>query len=654
MSRDTRMAERLVTDLLRRRFGVADEVVLRLAGLTVRAAAAGHSCLELDRLDAGLVASFDARRGADGGERTVGADDDGAAALPKVEVALAALRACPAVHVVETGGSAAAGSAKDGRERPIPGQQFPAAPLVLDGLRLATHREYRSEQRIVAALARRAAAVTTAAPLPLTAHAITGDTGQVAAIAQLCAAGRSSGVGVLAGGPGTGKTTTVAALLAARLEAHLADPAHRDLPLRIALAAPTGKAAARLTESVRAATPEVARVHGDEVAARLRGLDATTVHRLLDIGRDGLRREEVPIPADLVIVDEASMLGLPLAATLLDALADDAHLVLVGDPDQLMSVETGSVLRALVEVLAGAEDRGPVAVLRVNHRLTREDPRRDAFVHAVRDGDAEGALALLAEVAGAAQSGAATVEDARGTLLERPSLHWIDIDDPSSRADEVIAPILDDGAGGGFLPALTAALGGEGGIALAALGAVRLLCGHRHGPFGTTHWNAVVRRRLAKEAGVAGGGARTTWLPGEPVMVLANDDRTGLVNGDTGIVVGSGTARRLVFERRDGELLERAVTALPDIASAYAVTVHKSQGSEFGTVVVVLPPPDSPLAVRELLYTALTRARSRVVLVGSAAAVRAAITHRSLRMGGLAVALAAQRDTSRAASGGSG
>jgi exodeoxyribonuclease V alpha subunit len=122
-------------------------------------------------------------------------------------------------------------------------------------------------------------------------------------------------------------------------------------------------------------------------------------------------------------------------------------------------------------------------------------------------------------------------------------------------------------------------------------------------------------------------------------MVLANDERTGLVNGDTGVVVGRGGARRLVFERRDGTMLERPATALPDVTSAYAVTVHKSQGSEYGTVVVVLPPPTSPLATRELLYTAITRARRRVVIVGSEAAVRAAVTHPSVRMSGLAAAL---------------
>jgi exodeoxyribonuclease V alpha subunit len=124
-------------------------------------------------------------------------------------------------------------------------------------------------------------------------------------------------------------------------------------------------------------------------------------------------------------------------------------------------------------------------------------------------------------------------------------------------------------------------------------------------------------------------------------MVLENDERTGLVNGDTGVVVGRGGARRLVFARRDGTLLVRSTTTSPDLASAYAVTVHKSQGSEYGTVVVILPPPSSPLATRELLYTAITRARRRVVIVGTEASVRASIARPSIRMGGLAEGLAA-------------
>lgn len=616
---DPRAGERYLAELLRRRFGVDDPIVEQLARLTVRAAAAGHSCLDLAVLDAALVASLDARRLAR--DLPTGGAPDGAAAedevLPALDVALAALRASPAVHVVADLDASEAGI-----------RIVEPRPLVLDGTRLATQREHAAEQRLIAALVRRAAAAPQ--PVPLAPTPLTDDPDQVAAVAALADAGVRAGIGVLAGGPGTGKTTTVAALLAARVAADLATRAgHADgRPLRIALAAPTGKAAARLTESVRAALPRIARAHGDAVARQLEVLEATTVHRLLGIGRSGTRRDTAALPHDLVVIDEASMLALPLAATLLGALEDRTQLVLVGDPDQLESVETGSVLRALVDTLG--TDGGPLARLTRNHRLDADDAAADLLAHAVRDGDADAAVALLAS--------------ARDTGAR--SLAHVDTADPSRHADAVIAPLLDDGEGAGLLAALAAARSDDGAAALAALAGVRLLCAHRHGPHGASTWADRLRARLTAELGAGGLLPGETWLPGEPVMALSNDDRTGLVNGDTGVVVGRGGARRLVFERRDGMLLERPAEALPDVVSAYAVTVHKSQGSEYGTVVVVLPPPTSPLATRELLYTAITRARRRVVIVGDEAAVRAAVDRPSVRMGGLAEGLARSLPTS--------
>ena len=625
---DARAGERHVVELLARRFGVDDPVVLRLARLTVRAAAAGHSCLDLALLDAELVASLDARRLARDvvGARDDRADDDGP--LPGLEVALTALRECAAVHVVAALPEEA-DAAEDGGGIRIVGPR----PLVLDGTRLSTQREHSAEQRLIRALARRAAAAPE--PMPVAPTPLTDDPDQVAAVAALADAGVRAGIGVLAGGPGTGKTTTIAALLAARLEADLA--AHADggagpgaRPLRIALAAPTGKAAARLTESLRAALPRIAEVHGESVARQLGLLEATTVHRLLGIGRGGTRRDDTVLPHDLVVIDEASMLALPLAATLLGALDDRTQLVLVGDPDQLESVETGSVLRALVDTLAA--DGGPLARLTRNHRLDTTDAAADELARAVRDGDVDGALRLARDAAG--EGGG--------------SLRFIATDDPLRHAAAVVAPLLDDGEGGGLLAAIAAAQEGDGAAALTALAGARLLCAHRHGPHGASMWVERLRAQLVAHVGAGGTSPGDVWLPGEPVMALANDERTGLVNGDTGVVVGRGGARRLVFERRDGTLLERPAEALPDVASAYAVTVHKSQGSEYGTVVVVLPPATSPLATRELLYTAITRARRRVVLVGDEAALRAAVGRPSVRMGGLAEGLARALPTSSA------
>jgi exodeoxyribonuclease V alpha subunit len=329
-----RQAEVQMLEMLGRRFGVQDPIVRRLIALTLRAAVAGHSCLDLARLDAHLLAGLDARQRLD--ERSVRADADDAddasrdEQVPDLVSALDALRASPAVHVV------------DGDELGIEGIRLvEPRPFVLFGTLLATHREYRAEQRVVDALVRRIHAAPSA--VPLGAGRITEDPDQLRAIAMLADAGVRAGLGVLVGGPGTGKTTTIAALLGARLAAHLAaDVATGDegrAPLRIALAAPTGKAAARLTEALQGALPRIAEVHGVEVATRLGALEATTVHRLLGIGRDGARRSDAPVPADLVIVDEASMLALPHADSLLDALPVTSQLVLVGDTDQLESMK---------------------------------------------------------------------------------------------------------------------------------------------------------------------------------------------------------------------------------------------------------------------------------------------------------------------------
>jgi exodeoxyribonuclease V alpha subunit len=459
--------------------------------------------------------------------------------------------------------------------------------------------------------------------MPVAPTPLTDDPDQVAAVAALADAGVRAGIGVLAGGPGTGKTTTVAALLAARVATDVASHGRRArAAVRCASRSPRrpGRppraSPSRCARRSRASlTCTATRSHASSVL-----LEATTVHRLLGIGRGGTRREDVRLPHDLVVVDEASMLALPLAATLLDALEDRTQLVLVGDPDQLESVETGSVLRALVDTLPAG---GALARLTRNHRLDTDDAASSELAHAVRDGDADAAVALL-----------------RAHVEGVGSLRFVETSEPHRRAGDVVAALLDDGRGGGLLAALEAAEAGAGAAALEALTGTRLLCAHRHGPHGASSWIDRLRAHLSAHVGAGGLPPGEVWLPGEPVMALANDERTGLVNGDTGVVVGRGGARRIVFERRDGTLLERPAEALPDVTSAYAVTVHKSQGSEYDTVVVVLPPPTSPLATRELLYTAITRARRRVVIVGDEVAVRAAVGRPSVRMGGLAEGLA--------------
>ncbi|HEU4811007.1 MAG TPA: exodeoxyribonuclease V subunit alpha [Nocardioides sp.] len=402
---------------------------------------------------------------------------------------------------------------------------------------------------------------------------------------------------VLTGGPGTGKTTTVAGLLAL-----LAEQSPR--PLRIALTAPTGKAAARLQEAVAAATAELA----DEDRDRLGPLTAQTLHRLLGWRPDSRTRfrhhRGNRLPHDVVVVDETSMVSLTMMARLVEAVRADARLVLVGDPDQLASVEAGAVLADLV---GGLADRvpGAVAALRTSHRF---GARIGALAEALRDGEADRVLELLREGG--------------------PEIDFVDPDDTSA-TEAVRRTVLDHA-----LAVRSAALAGDADAAVAALDRHRLLCAHREGPHGVQHWNRLVERWLGEATGSPVGWGQE-WYVGRPLLVTANDYGLGLFNGDTGVVVqqDDGSVRAVIAGV--GSHHTFATSRLSEVETMHAMTVHKSQGSQADEVTVLLPPEDSPLLTRELFYTAVTRAQSRVRVVGTEAAVRAAVGTRAQRATGL-------------------
>ena len=400
---------------------------------------------------------------------------------------------------------------------------------------------------------------------------------------------------VLTGGPGTGKTTTVAALLALLTEqAQQAGHAR----LRIALAAPTGKASARLQQAVLA---EIADLAPDD-QARLAGLQAVTLHRLLGTRPDTSARfrhhRDNRLPHDVVVVDETSMVSLTMMARLLEAVRPESRLILVGDRDQLTSVEAGAVLADLVDGLAGRDDVR-IASLLTSHRYG-ESIR--SLAEAVRAGDADRVVGLLHE-------GGEHVEfvaDAHA-LRNRLVGHALKL-----RA----AALADDRVG-----------------ALASLDELRLLCAHREGLHGVRHWNRQLERWLTEETGE---GIWSPWYAGRPVLVTANDYGLGLYNGDTGVVTrrADGTLRAAIAAT-SGDL-DFATSRLGEVDTMHAMTIHKSQGSQAGEVVVLLPPQDSRLLTRELFYTAITRAREKVVVVGSEDDVGAAIARRAQRATGLA------------------
>ena len=482
---------------------------------------------------------------------------------------------------------------------------------------------------------------------------------------------------VLAGGPGTGKTTTVARLLAL-LAGRRPHPAGR-LPL-MALAAPTGKAAARMEAAVRG---EAARL---EVPAEIRDallrLEGTTLHRLLGTrpdrsGRFRHHRHHL-LPHDIVVVDEASMVSLSMMTRLVEAVRSDAHLILVGDPEQLVSVEAGAVLADIVGATgdspgrpsgdspgrhsgdspgrpsasadptpgprpqAGKGGRGPLSeavfVLRTNHRFSGSLAR---LADAVRRGDAAATLDLL----GSGDPAVEWVDTEPADLVGRPAARL-----PATGSLAQVATGIVDWAEA----IRVASEAGDASGALAALRHHRVLCAHRRGPSGAATWNSLVEAWLA---GADGNRPPSAWYAGRPVLVTANDYRLRLFNGDTGVVVagpggvGAGGTlpgpeapggHRVVFETGGAEGTGGAVPGrsvspflLDAVETVFAMTVHKSQGSEFDRVTLVLPPASSRLLTRQLLYTALTRARRSAVLIGTAVAVAEAVERPIARASGL-------------------
>ena len=420
---------------------------------------------------------------------------------------------------------------------------------------------------------------------------------------------------VVAGGPGTGKTTTVARIVA--LLCDQAAGAGRPFPL-IALAAPTGKAAARLEEAVhaQAATLPIDR----PVREHLLGLHASTLHRLLGRrpGSDSRFRHDrnQRLAHDVVIVDETSMVSLSLMARLIEALRSDARLVLVGDPGQLASIEAGAVLGDIVGPGTDTGSTpGPTAIAAGIVVLDR--------VHRFGGG--------IAELAGAIRLG--NPDAVVALLREGPDgVRWIEGDVADDAVPERLAPVR-DGALAAARAVLEAARAGAATEALDALSRYRILCAHRRGPYGVATWTAMIESWLEAELEDFTAGER--WYAGRPLLVTENDYELRLNNGDTGVVVASGPDRLAAAFQRGGDTIEYSPSRLGAVDTVYAMTIHKSQGSQFAAAAVLLPDPSSRILTRELLYTAATRARRSLTLVGTEEAVRAAVLRPVARASGL-------------------
>ena len=504
-----------------------------------------------------------------------------------------------------------------------------AAPLVLQHGALALRRHWHDEGRAAALLRERLVRGATGpesdelkplldALFPPRAGTDPADDAQRRA-AEVAVRGR---VAVITGGPGTGKTWTAARVLV------LLQALHGAAPLRMALAAPTGKAAARLRQSIEAAlqpgeapVPAAIAQARATVAAALAAQPARTLHATLG-GRPRTRRfahgAGHPLAVDLLLVDEASMVHGEMLTALLEALPATARLVLLGDRDQLASVEAGAVMAELCAADSPLAEQ--TVTLTAGHRF---DGPIAELAAATNRGDAEAARALLEAGRGA--------DDAALHLLPLPSA----------------APLLALAAGaqghGPFVallrqrPAADAGFEAWAAAVLRALDGFRLLAALREGPLGVLTLNAQISDRLGFRPGADG------WFEGRPVMVTRNEPQLGVFNGDVGVALTppGGGALRVWF--LDGATLRSVAAArLAAVETAWAMTVHKSQGSEFGHVALVMPAEDSPVLTREWVYTGITRARRRLTLAGPRPALLAqALARRTRRFSGLGDALRA-------------
>ena len=547
---------------------VADEKVLLGAALTSQYAVSGEVCVNL-----GEIAGTSVLVGVDGGEIIA----------PKLSSWLTSLRRSSVV-----------------------GTNDAYQPLVLENDNRLYLYQYRNlEARLAAALRSRAEApdfVVDPAQLNRALSIVFPVVAEEMEQREAAALAVRRPFAVISGGPGTGKTTTVVRVLALLQELNIVAPD------RVALSAPTGKAAARLREAMAQVSTESEPLDVSPLS------DAVTLHRLLGWrsgGRPPTYGANRAIPYDVVVVDEASMVDLALMTQLLEALPAKARLILLGDQDQLASVEAGAVLG---DICAAAENKplvGSVARLRHGWRFT-QDCQIGRLATAVTNGDTNEAFATLSK---SGQSDAIMRPVAkRADLVDLLEEHCMDVYAEGLRL---------------------AAAGAPADVVFNSISRLQLLAAHRSGPGGVHELNQQVEKQLALR-GLLRPGA--TWYPGRPVLVTRNDYNLRLFNGDIGVVLPDpDQPERLKAVFAQPEEGWRAISPgrLPEHETAYAMTVHKSQGSEFNCVIMVLPERASLLLSRALLYTAITRATDRLEIWGSTEILEEAIRRRVRRASGL-------------------
>lgn len=514
------------------------------------------------------------------------------------------------------------------------GDGHDATPLVLSNERLYLNRMWRNELSVARFFSQNSALPTVDEPALATAlTALFPPSKEVDWQKVAAAVALTRRISVIAGGPGTGKTTTVAKMLAALIQTGGSGRC------RIRLAAPTGKAAARLSESLGLALGQLPL--SDEQKALLPA-DAGTLHRLLGI-RPGSQRARYhagnPLHLDVLVVDEASMIDLPMMARLIEALPTHARVIFLGDRDQLASVEAGAVLGDICAWMNAGYTPQRAQML---SRLT------GAAVPA-GEGDAAGALRdslclLQKSYRFGSDSGIGLLADAvnRGDRAAVSAVFAQEFSDitlrPLTTGEQYQAMLTEALSGYADYLQLLKAQATPGEI-LSAFSRYQLLCALREGPFGVSGLNAQLEQLLARRGKIT-PSRHSRWYEGRPVMISRNDSALGLFNGDVGIALDRGTGLRVWFPLPDGTIKSVQPNRLPEHDTAWAMTVHKSQGSEFNHAALVLPDRSVPVVTRELVYTAITRAKQRLSIYADMQLLAQAVTRRTERRSGLAALFA--------------
>lgn len=502
-------------------------------------------------------------------------------------------------------------------------------PLVLSNQRLYLHRLWHSEGRVADFFA--AQDVKTAFDMRAAGDVLNSLFGDQPENWQKIAAAvaLTRKTAVISGGPGTGKTTTVAKLLAALIRLNPG-------ALRIQLAAPTGKAAARLTESLGRALQDLA--VSDEERRRFPA-EATTLHRLLGAQPDTQRlryHAGNPLHLDVLVVDEASMVDLSMMAKLIAALPAHARVVFLGDRDQLASVEAGAVLGDICRCtesgysLARAEqlalltgctlqgsDDGQAPVVRDSICLLQKSYRFDAssgigqLAKAINLGDAEQVRAVFA----------AAHDDVSYQTLNSAEAYQVMLDEVAQGYQPFLQLIRQQS---------------PPSEVIAAFGRYQLLCALRDGPFGVQGLNQRIEQRLMQLQRIRRPGIGSRWYAGRPVMITRNDSALGLFNGDIGITLRDEEGNlKVFFPLPDGSIKAIQPSRLPSHETAWVMTVHKSQGSEFDHTALVMPTQFLPVLTRELVYTAITRARKQLTIYSEPGVFQRAVQLQTQRRSGL-------------------